>query len=443
MFKKMNKIGKVFLGLGIGIILFFIIFSGVGKIVFSPSAEAVDNQFYNHIRLFSEVLSLIQEKYVEKVDIKDLIYGAASGMVKTLDCFSQFMDPDEYREMKVETKGEFGGLGIRIAIKDNYLTIITPLPGTPAYRKGILPGDKIIKVGDEDIKDITLMEAVKKLRGPKGTKVTITIFREGEKEPLEFTIIRDIIKIESVRWKMMEDSIGYIHLLDFTENALEGFDKALSSLGKKGMKSFILDLRNNPGGLLTVSVDVVKRFIAEEKLIVYTEGRESSQEMKFFADNKKRYAFVPMVVLVNKGSASASEIVAGAIQDWKRGVILGVQTFGKGSVQTVIPLSDGSALRLTTAKYYTPKGRCIHDVGITPDIVVPISRELEIKLMTREEDDLIEKLNKKTNKKTNKKEKEEKIEDVQLNRAIDILKAREFFLIPSSMEKTKKNEKKK
>ncbi len=389
------------------------------------------------IKLFSEVLSLIQDKYVEKVDIKKLIYGAASGMVRTLDCFSQFMDPDEYREMKVETKGEFGGLGIRIAIKDNYLTIITPLPGTPAYRKGILPGDKIIKVGNEDIKDITLMEAVKKLRGPKGTKVTITIFREGEKEPLEFTIIRDIIKIESVRWREMEHSIGYIHLLDFTENALQEFDKALSSLEKKGMKSLILDLRNNPGGLLTISVDVVKRFVAEEKLIVYTEGRESSQEMKFFADNKKRYSFVPMVVLVNKGSASASEIVAGAIQDWKRGVILGVQTFGKGSVQTVIPLSDGSALRLTTAKYYTPKGRCIHDVGITPDIVVPISRELEIKLMTREEEDLIKKLNKKG------KEKTEKIEDIQLNRAIDILKAREFFLIPSSTEKTRKNEKKK
>ena len=221
MFKKMNKIGKIFFGLGIGAILFFIIFAGVGKVVFSPSAQAVDNQFYNHIRLFSEVLSLIQDKYVEKVDIKKLIYGAASGMVRTLDCFSQFMDPDEYREMKVETKGEFGGLGIRIAIKDNYLTIITPLPGTPAYRKGILPGDKIIKVGNEDIKDITLMEAVKKLRGPKGTKVTITIFREGEKEPLEFTIIRDIIKIESVRWREMEHSIGYIHLLDFTENALQ------------------------------------------------------------------------------------------------------------------------------------------------------------------------------------------------------------------------------
>ena len=202
-----------------------------------------------------------------------------------------------------------------------------------------------------------------------------------------------------------------------------------------------MDLRNNPGGLLTVSVDVVKRFIAEEKLIVYTEGRDSRQEMKFFADKKKRYSFVPMVVLVNKGSASASEIVAGAIQDWKRGVLLGVQTFGKGSVQTVLPLSDGSALRITTAKYYTPKGRCIHDVGITPDILVPISKELEVKLMTREEEEIVEKLNKKVKGKV--KEKVEKIEDIQLNRAIDILKAREFFLVPSSMEKTKNNEKKK
>ncbi|MCK5533762.1 S41 family peptidase [bacterium] len=436
MSNKKSNTGKIFLGLGIGMILFLIIFVSMGKIVFSPSAHAVDNQFYNHIRLFSEVLSLVQDKYVEKVDIKELIYGAVSGMVRTLDCFSQFMDPDEYKEMKVETKGEFGGLGIRIAIRDNYLTVITPLPGTPAYRQGILPGDKIIKVGEEDIKDITLMEAVKKLRGPKGTKITITIFREGEKEPIEFTIIRDIIKIKSVRWRMLDHSIGYIHLLDFTENALEDFDKALSSLEKKGMKNFILDLRNNPGGLLTISVDVVKRFIGQEKLIVYTEGRDSNQELKFFADKKKKHSFYPMVVLVNKGSASASEIVAGAIQDWKRGVILGAQTFGKGSVQTVIPLSDGSALRLTTAKYYTPKGRCIHDIGITPDIDVSISRELEIKLMMQEEEKLIKKLN--------KKEKEiEKIEDVQLSRAIDILKAREFFLLPSLKEKEIKNEKKK
>lgn len=433
MFGKIRKKGKILVGLGS--ILFFVVFAGLGKVILFSPAQAIDNQFYSQIKLFTEVLSLVQDKYVEEVDTKELIYGAASGMVRTLDNFSQFMNPDEYREMKVETKGEFGGLGIRIAIRDSYLTVITPLPGTPAYRQGILPGDKIVKIEGKDVKNITLMEAVKKLRGPKGTKVTITIIREGEKEPIDFTIVRDIIKIKSVRWKMLESSIGYLRLIDFTENSIGELDKGLSNLKKQGMQNLILDLRNNPGGLLTTAVEVTKRFISDKRLIVYTEGRDKSQEMKFFADRKIGYSPFPLVVLVNKGSASASEIVAGAIQDWKRGIVLGVQTFGKGSVQTVIPLSDGSALRLTTAKYYTPKGRGIHDVGIMPDIVVSIPKELEIKLMTQEDDVLIKKL---------KEEKVEKIEDIQLSRAIDILKAREIFLKHGVLkEKLPENENKK
>jgi carboxyl-terminal processing protease len=324
--------------------------------------------------------------------------------------------------MKSETEGKFGGLGIRIAIREGRLTVVTPLPRTPAYELGILPGDMIMKIEDKDTKDITLSEAVKLLRGKPGTEVTISIIREGEKDLIDFTITRAIIKIESVPdAKMLTDKIGYIELTEFSKETPNEFDKVWKKLRKKGMESLILDLRYNPGGLLATAVEICRNFIGDRKLIVYTQGRSEEQVIKFFAEKKAKHEKIPLVILVNKGSASGSEIVAGCVQDWKRGIILGEKTFGKASVQSLMPLSDGSGLRLTTAKYYTPNGRSIHDVGIIPDIVVEVSLETMSKLMTQREK--IYGLPKEAEK---EKEKE-KIKDPQIERAKEILLAQERF----------------
>ena len=281
-----------------------------------------------------------------------------------------YMTPEMYKEMQVETKGEFGGVGIQIGVKENRLAVIAPIEGTPAQRAGIKAGDFIVKVNDETTKDLTLMDAVQKMRGPKGTKVNLTIQRDGTPDPLLFTLMRDTIKIESVKSKII-DNLGYVRLTQFQEATGRDLAKAIKQFREQKVQGAILDLRNNPGGLLTAAVDVSEQFLPNGKLVVFTKNREGKKD-EWLAKSKDQMDELPMIILVNEGSASASEIVAGALQDWGRAVIVGTTSFGKGSVQTILPLGDGSGLRLTTAKYYTPKGRSIQSTGITPDIVVKI-----------------------------------------------------------------------
>jgi len=326
---------------------------------------------YENLRVFTEVLSIIQSQYVDEVPPKDIIYNAIKGTLRGLDPHSSFLDPEMYREMQVETSGSFGGLGIEITLKDDVLTVVAPIEGTPAYRAGILSGDRIIKIEGLTTKDMQLADAVKRMRGKPGSKVTISIIREGWTEPKDFPITREQIRVQSVKTQQIEPGLEYIRLRQFQEQTAGDLETSLDKFSKDGkITGLILDLRNNPGGLLTSSVEVTEKFIDSGRLVVYTEGRVRNQNMRFQANAKKAYTDFPMVVLVNQGSASASEIVAGALQDWGRAVVLGTQTFGKGSVQTIIPLSDGSGLRLTTAKYFTPKGRSIHGKGLTPDIIV-------------------------------------------------------------------------
>jgi carboxyl-terminal processing protease len=325
---------------------------------------------YEQLKLFTEVVSIVQNQYVDEVSPKELVYSAIKGTLRGLDSHSSFLDPDSYKEMQVETSGSFGGLGIEITLRDDILTVVSPIEGTPADKAGLHPGDRIIKIDGIISKDMQLADAVKRMRGKPGSKVTITISREGWAEPQDFTIVREQIRIQSVRAQELEPGIEYVKLRQFQEQTANDLEGVLEKAQKAGMKALVLDLRNNPGGLLTAAVEVSEKFIEDGKLVVYTEGRIRNQNMRFTAHAKRPYTNLSMVVLVNQGSASASEIVAGALQDWGRAVVLGTQSFGKGSVQTIIPLSDGSGLRLTTAKYYTPKGRMIHGKGITPDILV-------------------------------------------------------------------------
>ena len=343
------------------------------------SIEEPKPDTYNKLKIFSEVLSLIESNYVESVESDTIINGAIRGMVKALDPHTSYLPPASYKEMQVETTGKFGGLGIEISIRDGVLTVVSPIEETPAFKVGIKAGDKIIKIEEESTLDMTLQDAVSRLRGETGSPVTITIFRESFKAPKEFTIVRAIIKVRSVVHKLYKKDIGYIKIRSFSKNTSLDLDKALGELEKKGISKLILDLRNNPGGLLNQAVEVTDRFLNRENLIVYTKGRSDEQNMRFTSHDKVAGVSYPLIILVNSGSASASEIVAGALQDLNRAIILGTPTFGKGSVQTIIPLSDGSALRLTTARYYTPSGRVIQENGIEPDIIIErkIPEELE------------------------------------------------------------------
>ena len=326
---------------------------------------------YENLRLFTEVLSIVQSQYVDEVPPKDLIYNAIKGTLRGLDPHSSFLDPDMYREMQVETSGSFGGLGIEITLRDDVLTVVAPIEGTPAYRAGIQPGDRILKIEGLSTKDMQLADAVKRMRGKPGSKITVTVVREGWTEPKDFLITREQIRVQSVKNNQLEPGIEYIRLRQFQEQTSNDLETALEKYTKEGkIQGLVLDLRNNPGGLLTSAVEVTEKFLEPGKLVVYTEGRVRNQNMRFSSNAKRSFTDFPVVVLVNQGSASASEIVAGALQDYGRAVVLGTQSFGKGSVQTIIPLSDGSGLRLTTAKYFTPKGRSIHGKGITPDILV-------------------------------------------------------------------------
>ncbi len=330
---------------------------------------------YENLRLFTEVLSIVQSQYVDEVPAKDIVYSAIKGTLRGLDPHSSFLDPEMYREMQVETTGSFGGLGIEITLRDDILTVVAPIDGTPAFRAGIQSGDRIVKIEGLSTKDMQLTDAVKRMRGKPGTKITVTIVREGWTEPKDFEIVREQIQVQSVRNQEIEPGIEYIRLRQFQERTASDLEAALEKFTKNGkIQGLVLDLRNNPGGLLTSAVEVAERFLEPGQLVVYTEGRVRNQNMRFQANARKIYSGFPIVVLVNQGSASAAEIVAGALQDWGRGIVLGTTTFGKGSVQTIIPLSDGSGLRLTTAKYYTPKGRSIHGKGVTPDIIVELPK---------------------------------------------------------------------
>lgn len=432
------------------IIILTVALSGVFIGRLSIGSMRAEGEGYEYLKVFTEVLSLVKKNYVEEVKTKDLIYGAIKGMLNSLDPHSAYMPPEAYKDMQLDTKGEFGGIGIQIGLKDGVLTVIAPIEDTPAYNAGIKSGDKIIKINGESTRDMGLQDAVSKMRGLKGTSVSITIMREGWKDPKDFTIVRDVIKVRSVKSKVIENNIGYVKLSQFQERTADDLEAALSKLEKQNITSLILDLRNNPGGLLNSAVDVSSQFLPAGKVVVSIKGRSGEKGEYRTEDSKvseqvgdstlreakkaKMFSTIPMIVLVNQGSASASEIVAGALKDWNRAVILGVQTFGKGSVQSVVPLSDGSGLRLTTARYYTPKGISIQSTGITPDIIVKLEQKNGAKEHTvvREKDlerhlknDQLEE-KQKTPEETAPIEVSEK-EDIQLQRAIDLLKTWKVF----------------
>lgn len=381
---------------------------------------------YEELKIFTEVITIINKNYVDDVKTKDMVLSAIKGMVSSLDPHSAYLTAQQLKELQVETKGEFGGIGIQIGVKEGVLTVIAPIDDTPAFRAGIKSADKILKINGESTKKMEIHEAVSKMRGQKGTSVTLTIFREGWKESKDFTIVRDIIKIKSVKPKLLSDGIGYIKLTQFQESTANDLLIALNKLKKDGMTSLILDLRNDPGGLLNVAVDTVELFLPPKKLVVYIKNR-GGEKVEYYTEKENPYfEEIPMVVLVNQGSASASEIVAGALKDWSRAIIIGVQTFGKGSVQSVVTLSDGSGLRLTTAKYYTPKGTSIHNVGITPDIIV----KQETK--DKKEQNIVKEKEATSSKDDKQKEDIMPVEidekdDVQLQRAIDTLRTWKVF----------------
>ena len=338
----------------------------------AQTVQAVARDGYENVEVFTNILAIVQKNYVDPVSTKQLIEGAINGMLTSLDPHSAYLTPDLYRELQVDTQGSFGGLGIEITVKNGILTVVSPIEDTPAFRAGIKPGDQILKIEGEFTKDMSLVEAVKKMRGPKGTKITLTLRREGVPELFDVVVTRELIQIQSVKARALDKGYGYARVTQFQERTDEDLEKAIEQLSKQNngkLEGLVLDLRNNPGGLLTQAVRVSDLFL-DSGMIVYTDGRLESQKQRYYSHKRKNHVDCPMVVLVNGGSASAAEIVAGALQDHRRALILGTQTFGKGSVQTILPLGDNSALRLTTARYYTPRGRSIQATGITPDIIM-------------------------------------------------------------------------
>lgn len=364
----------------------------VSGVLFSMGFQAVAQRDtraslpIDELRQFADVYGAIKANYVESVEDKKLITEAISGMLTGLDPHSAYLDADAFKELQVGTQGEFGGLGLEVGTEDGFVRVVSPIEGTPAEKAGVKAGDLIIKIDEKATKGLALNEAVKLMRGKPKTPVTLTISRKGQTKPLVFTIVRDIIQIQSVRSKMLEPGFGYIRITQFQEHTVENLVKHFNQLAQQGpLKSLVLDLRNDPGGLLNGAIGVSAAFLPEKTLVVSTDGRQEDAKRKYFAtvNDYQRSSredplaklspvakTVPMVVLVNSGSASASEIVAGALQDHQRAKILGTQTFGKGSVQTILPLTSNTAIKLTTARYYTPKGQSIQAKGIAPDFWV-------------------------------------------------------------------------
>jgi carboxyl-terminal processing protease len=399
--------------------------------IFGFSGRDIKNNedAYRELENLADILTLIENNYVEEVNIDDLFLGAIHGMMDTLDSHSSFMPPDEYKDMQVETMGKFGGLGIEVTIRKRRLVVVAPIENTPAYRAGIQALDWIVIVDSKPTQDMTLTEAVNMMRGEKGTEIKISIMRKGFKEPKDYTIVRDIIKLKNIMYKKVEDDIGYIKISQFQERTAMELENSLKNLSEKGCRGFIVDLRNNPGGLLEQAIDVADVFLDKGKMIVYTKGRLEDQNQDFLAATQPTNNDYPIVILVNAGSASASEIVAGAIKDWSRGVIVGIKTFGKGSVQTVIPLTN------------------IHAKGITPDIVVDdtemildnkaereethIIRERELRQIPSEEkkseEDEQENNEENIEKPSATKEQELKVKDIPLKRAIEVIRSALIF----------------
>lgn len=417
------------------------IFIGI-RLGFSENKKKNYDELYRQVEVFSDTLAIIQKEYVEETKTKDLINGALKGMLASLDAHSQFMDAEAYEELKVDTQGKFGGLGIEITIKDGLLTVITPIEDTPAWKAGIKANDRIVKINDSLTRQMTLAEAVKKMRGEPGGIVNLTVLRESENKLLDFKITRDMIKVKDIKYALiLEKEIGYIRISEFRENTFPELNNALSLLSKQGMKALIIDLRNNPGGLLDVAVKVTGKFLGSNKLIAYTKGRprkdavrtqgaQEDRDLEFFSESRNVDSELPLVILINEGSASGSEIVAGALQDYKRAIIIGKKSFGKGSVQTVIPLRDGAALRLTTSHYFTPSGKIIHGQGITPDILVDeliVSAAKTDEVQAKKLDEIFEQVQ--NDQKTNKIVKDvfDYKADTQIMRAVDTLVAIQIY----------------
>jgi carboxyl-terminal processing protease len=399
----------------------------------------------NELRSFTEVFSRIKSDYVEPVEDKKLLEDAVQGMLAGLDPHSAYLDAESFKDMRVETEGQFGGLGIEVTMENGFIKVVSPIEDTPAARGGVKPGDLIIRLDDKAVKGLTLTEAVRVMRGKPGSDITLTIVREGATKPLKITLTRAVIKIQSVKSRMLESGFGYVRITQFQAGTDKGLAEALKKLeteNKGTLRGMILDLRNNPGGVLNSAVGVSDAFL-DKGLIVYTEGRVADSKMKLSATPGDLLNGAPMVVLINGGSASASEIVAGALQDHKRAVIMGTKSFGKGSVQTIIPVSNGAALKITTARYYTPSGRSIQASGIVPDIVTEEARITKSEAADRlREADLARHLEngdeiikpkeepKKEDKKDDKKKDETgkpAVEDYQLQEALNLLKGISFF----------------
>src|SRR6266436_182889 len=404
----------------------------IGARIYLTSAHAAEkDSAYPSLELFSVVMEKVRKDYVDgqKLTYQDLVYGALKGMLNTLDPHSEFMEPEKYKELQSDTQGAFGGLGIVISMKDNFITVVAPMEDSPGFKAGILSGDRILKIDGRSTEKMSLQDAVKNLRGDPGTEVTMTVFRPLSNQMRDYKLTRSVINIDMVKdihgkkeFPLGENKIGYVRLVQFGEKTNEDLEAALKKLRGQGMQALVLDLRWNPGGLLDQAVDVCEKFLPRNELVVTTEGRNPAQNSVRRAMGRgDELRNMPMVVLVNLGSASASEIVAGCLQDLKRAIVLGDKTFGKGSVQSILPLQDGSALRLTTAKYYTPSHKVIHEEGITPDIVVPLTLEEDHAIQLRRAPGGVETLN--------DKDRQQVLEehDPQLDRAMDLLKGITLF----------------
>ena len=408
----------------------------VGARIYMASAEAAEKDAaYPSLELFTYVMEKVRKDYVDgqKLTYQDLVYAALKGMINTLDPHSEFMEPEKYKELQNDTQGAFGGLGIVVAMKDNFITVVTPMEDTPGFKAGILSGDRIVKINGKSTEKMSLPDAVKNLRGEPGTDVQITLFRPSSNAMKDYKLTRAVISIDMVKdingkkeFPLGDSKIGYVRLVQFGEKTSTDLEAAIQKLKAQGMQGLVLDLRWNPGGLLEQAVDVCEKFLPRGELVVTTEGRNPSQNSVRRAMGRgDELHKMPMVVLVNLGSASASEIVAGCLQDLKRAIVLGEKTFGKGSVQSIIPLAplpDGTpALRLTTAKYYTPSHKVIHEEGITPDIVVPMTEEQERQVQLKNTPGGLESMEGKD------RERLTGTRDPQLDRAMDLLKGITLF----------------
>lgn len=399
----------------------------IGAQIYHANAQTAEKEnVYQQVEIFMRVLERVRQDYVEgdKVNYRDLIQSAMRGMLSTLDPHSEFLEPQKATDLRNETEGAFGGVGIVVGLRDNVLTVVSPMEDTPAFKAGILAGDKIVRIDGRNAERTTLPEAVKKLRGEPGSEVALGILRPGTTEVKEYKLTRSVIKVNTVKdengrseFPVSEDKIGYLRITQFGEHTSEEFEAALKKLDKQGMQGLVIDLRNNPGGLLDQAVKVCDVFLPRNQLIVSTEGRSPRAGTQTYkATGRDRYPKVTLAVLVNSGSASASEIVSGCLQDVGRAFIVGEQTFGKGSVQSIMPLEDGSALRLTTAKYYTPSHKVIHEKGITPDALVTMTPEEEEMLYVKRLPGGLEGLDEAV------RERLKEVRDVQLDRARDFLK---------------------